>query len=180
MKFFTFIICLLMSSFVYSKIERPEKSDTGHKNINKRKEYRYSPYPGEDIWHEFGRPFWKAKKVVKMPVAKPVPMVVNNVIKAETKKLNKQVKIDLGVFFASSESIIEKNYFNQLDQIAEKLKQNNNIKLELRGHTDSTGSRALNELLSNERSKAIKNYLITKHGISSDRLKTKGFALIYP
>ena len=181
MKMTVLIFLLVFSPLIQSKIELPNRLSDGYKNVNQRKEYRYSPYPGEEIWHEFGRPFWKSKKQVekKVSVKKLAPKVKNTPKVVKQKKIER-VKIDLGVYFASSESNIGKNYYEQSDLLANKLKKHNNLNLELRGHTDNTGSRNLNELLSKERSMAVKKYLVTKHGISSERLKTKGFAFDLP
>ena len=43
------------------------------------------------------------------------------------------------------------------------------------GHTDNTGSRALNERLSQARAESVKQYLVD-HGVSADRLEAKGYA----
>jgi outer membrane protein OmpA-like peptidoglycan-associated protein len=44
----------------------------------------------------------------------------------------------------------------------------------IEGHTDSQGSNALNLKLSNSRSKAVLDYLVSK-GIDASRLTSKGF-----
>ncbi len=44
----------------------------------------------------------------------------------------------------------------------------------IEGHTDASGSESLNRSLSKNRAQAVKNYLIHKANISSDRLKTIG------
>jgi outer membrane protein OmpA-like peptidoglycan-associated protein len=46
------------------------------------------------------------------------------------------------------------------------------------GHTDRTGSRAYNEMLSKRRADAVKDYLVKEVGVSADRLQTvgKGFS----
>ena len=47
--------------------------------------------------------------------------------------------------------------------------------LVIEGHTDATGSHAYNQSLSVRRARAIKQYLVTTHGVAADRLVTLGF-----
>jgi OOP family OmpA-OmpF porin len=49
------------------------------------------------------------------------------------------------------------------------------LRLEVEGHTDSTGSRALNQPLSEQRAEAVKAWLV-EHGIEAGRIETAGFA----
>jgi predicted alpha-1,2-mannosidase len=68
---------------------------------------------------------------------------------------------------------------NDLISITEFLKENNTVKIEIRGHADS--DELDKEVLAKSRSKAIVNYLI-ENGIDANRLKGKGFSdtqLIY-
>lgn len=62
----------------------------------------------------------------------------------------------------------------ELDKVAEILKQNPNITLELSSHTDCRASNAYNMRLSEKRAKSAVQYLIS-HGIEASRLKAKGY-----
>lgn len=75
----------------------------------------------------------------------------------------------------------ETNYYNisaadklLLDVLAEGLKKFPQVKLQVQGHTDSTGPAAFNEKLAVNRAQAVKNYLVGK-GIAASRLEVKGF-----
>ena len=48
------------------------------------------------------------------------------------------------------------------------------LRIELGGHTDSQGSDSYNMTLSEQRAKAVVDYLV-KNGIASDRLESKGY-----
>ncbi|MBI3500928.1 MAG: OmpA family protein [Bacteroidetes bacterium] len=61
-----------------------------------------------------------------------------------------------------------------LDTLADMLKLNDNLVVELSSHTDSRGNDDYNFRLSDERAKSCVNYLITK-GIAKDRLQPKGY-----
>ena len=61
-----------------------------------------------------------------------------------------------------------------------KLMQNNpTIKVEISGHTDSKGSIAYNQKLSEERAKAVVNYM-KANGINANRMKAKGYGKSEP
>ena len=57
--------------------------------------------------------------------------------------------------------------------MAATLNENPNIRVEVAGHTDNTGGRALNERLSVARAESVKNYLVSK-GIEANRVYTEG------
>ena len=46
--------------------------------------------------------------------------------------------------------------------------------VQVEGHTDNTGDAALNRTLSNDRAKAVVDYLVSK-GVAAERLKPMGF-----
>ena len=54
------------------------------------------------------------------------------------------------------------------------LKNRKSVTIMVEGHTDGVGSHRINDFLSKRRADGVKNYLI-KNGISSKRIKTKGF-----
>lgn len=62
-----------------------------------------------------------------------------------------------------------------MEKLYEILIKNPHLTIEIGGHTDSKGLRANNLILSENRAKAVYDYLIKK-GIAADRLTTKGYA----
>lgn len=68
----------------------------------------------------------------------------------------------------------------ELDKLGAFLTKNASLKIELGGHTDSDGIRKNNITLSENRAKAVYNYLITTSKISEARLKYKGYADLKP
>jgi outer membrane protein OmpA-like peptidoglycan-associated protein len=79
-----------------------------------------------------------------------------------------------GVTFATGKSMLTSESQGMLDTVAETLKANPATKVEVQGHTDSTGKRATNVRLSQERADAVKNYLTSK-GVGADQLTAKGY-----
>lgn len=66
-----------------------------------------------------------------------------------------------------------------LDKLVETLNDNPNITIELDSHTDSRGSDADNQVLSQKRAQSVVDYLIQK-GIAADRLTAKGYGESQP
>ena len=78
------------------------------------------------------------------------------------------------IFFDSGKSILKPSSINELDKLYALLKENVHLKIEVGSHTDNVGGLDANQKLSDNRSKAVIDYLIEK-GVSSDRLKAKGY-----
>lgn len=87
------------------------------------------------------------------------------------KKLNDFAKT---ILFDSGKSSFQKQTYPVLEAITAILKEYPNCKFSIEGHTDSDGSDASNQTLSENRAAAVKNYLIEK-GIDSSRLSSVGF-----
>jgi outer membrane protein OmpA-like peptidoglycan-associated protein len=87
------------------------------------------------------------------------------------KKLNDYGKT---ILFNSGKSSFQKQTIPVLQAITAILKEYPTAKFSLEGHTDNTGSDALNQKLSEERAAAVKNFLV-ENGIDASRLSSKGF-----
>ena len=83
------------------------------------------------------------------------------------------VFFDINKFDLKPESQIE------LDKLVQLLKDNPSLKIQISGHTDNVGKPADNLALSNNRAKAVVNYLIA-NGIVAPRLSAKGFGETLP
>ena len=79
-----------------------------------------------------------------------------------------------GVNFETGKSTLTPESQAILDGVAESLVANEEIKVQVSGHTDNTGSLALNRRLSKARAEAVRLYLIEK-GVAADRLTSAGF-----
>lgn len=76
--------------------------------------------------------------------------------------------------FAVSKAEITPSSHGILDEIVAALEDRPALKVQVEGHTDSTGARAFNMDLSNRRAQAVVDYLVGK-GIGSSRISAKGF-----
>lgn len=110
-------------------------------------------------------------------------------INADYIEYNKDValkKVEVGsvivlrnIFFDFDKATIRPESANELDRLIKLLTENPTIKIELGSHTDSKGSDEYNMKLSDNRSKSVVEYLISK-GIPSDRLTAKGYGETKP
>jgi len=62
----------------------------------------------------------------------------------------------------------------QIDAVAEGIKLVPSARVMIEGHTDAAGSSAYNRRLSYKRASAVKQYLVYRHGISSQSLVVEG------
>ena len=78
------------------------------------------------------------------------------------------------ILFDFDSTEIKPRYHSALEVIIAVLKKNPGIKIEIQGHTDNTGPESYNQMLSEKRALAVKEYIVNK-GIESDRIKAVGF-----
>jgi outer membrane protein OmpA-like peptidoglycan-associated protein len=84
-----------------------------------------------------------------------------------------QVVIPGDISFDPGRADIKPNFRSVLDQFAQSVVQNPNSTVHVVGHTDSTGSDALNLQLSRDRANAVRDYLVTR-GVAANRIVAEG------
>lgn len=84
------------------------------------------------------------------------------------------VNLPDGVTFATGSASINSAFRMTLDKVAASLKQYPNSLVDVYGYTDSTGSDAFNQRLSEQRAQAVASYL-TSQGVASSRIRWQGF-----
>jgi outer membrane protein OmpA-like peptidoglycan-associated protein len=83
------------------------------------------------------------------------------------------------VQFDFGKPTLQPGSFKELDEIVDYMKYKENERYEIGGHTDNIGNEADNQKLSEERAKAVRDYLI-KNGIAPSRLIAKGYGSSHP
>jgi outer membrane protein OmpA-like peptidoglycan-associated protein len=84
-----------------------------------------------------------------------------------------------GITFAYNRSDIQPQFQGTLDQVAATLQEYRSTAIDIYGHTDSSGSDAYNQTLSEQRAQSVANYL-TSRGIDRVRLATRGYGESQP
>src|SRR5262245_22271769 len=79
-----------------------------------------------------------------------------------------------GVTFQSGRSALTTSSYTVLDEVAASLVANPTVRIEIAGHTDSTGIRIRNVTLSQSRAAAVRAYLGTR-GVAPARIVAKGY-----
>lgn len=76
--------------------------------------------------------------------------------------------------FKSGKYDIEKQYFEELNNLVLLLTENKDVNIEIAGHTDSIGNELANQILSENRAKSVKSYLV-KNNINHKRISCVGY-----
>ena len=84
-----------------------------------------------------------------------------------------------GITFAFDRYDIQPQFRPTLDQIAQTLSAYPQTLIDVYGHTDSTGSDAYNQTLSENRAQSVADYLATR-GVQRVRIATRGFGESQP
>lgn len=96
-------------------------------------------------------------------------------------KLNEEAtafKLDK-VYFNLGQSVILQESYEQLNSLAEYLKENPDLKIQIEGHTDNQGDPAANQKLSLDRAYNVRQYLVDK-GVEGKRIRFKGYGSSQP
>lgn len=84
------------------------------------------------------------------------------------------------IYFDTGKSEIKAESEKAIGTVAEFLKENPELNVFIVGHTDNVGDYAMNQKLSKTRGESVKNYLVSKYGISATRLSGDGAGPICP
>jgi type IX secretion system PorP/SprF family membrane protein len=100
-------------------------------------------------------------------------------LKEEVKRDDKLPKFAGVVMFKSASYSIENMFMGDLSELVNILNSYNDLNVDLRGHTDNVGSDYFNNKLSDNRVKAVRDFLISK-GVSPERISVNGLGERFP
>jgi outer membrane protein OmpA-like peptidoglycan-associated protein len=98
----------------------------------------------------------------------------------QLKKIAVGSKIILkNIFFDFDKATLRKESTAELERLIALLNEVGSLRIELSGHTDNKGAAAYNQKLSEDRARAVVDYLVKK-GINASRLESKGYGMTSP
>lgn len=86
----------------------------------------------------------------------------------------------VGLSFITGQSVIETRYFGLLKKVQEAIEIFPDKPIVIEGHTDSVGSDAVNNKLSQDRANSVREYLIANLGLPESRVNAEGFGKSKP
>lgn len=89
------------------------------------------------------------------------------------------LRMPSGITFAFNDAAVQPQFQPTLNEVASVLAQYPKTYIDVYGHTDSDGSDAYNQALSERRAQSVAGYL-TSHGVQSARIATRGFGETQP
>jgi peptidoglycan-associated lipoprotein len=82
--------------------------------------------------------------------------------------------IEANIQFKTASFLVEDHYKSQLDGLASELRKNSKLTIELSGFADQRGESTYNQVLSQQRAKAVKDYLISQF-VNQNQVFTQSF-----
>ncbi|HVJ71331.1 MAG TPA: OmpA family protein [Sphingomicrobium sp.] len=89
------------------------------------------------------------------------------------------LRMPAGITFPVDRYDIQPQFQSTLDQVAQTLSSYDQTYIDVLGHTDSTGSDAYNQTLSDRRAQSVADYL-AGHGVTRARIGVRGFGESQP
>jgi len=83
------------------------------------------------------------------------------------------------ILFETGKSVLTQSSYAELNKLFNIMLTNPQMKIEISGHTDKTGSETVNFRLSGERAKAVVDYLV-QMGVAQTRMEFRGYGSLQP
>lgn len=89
-------------------------------------------------------------------------------------------RIELEVHFDFDQAVVKPEFFSEIEEVAQFMRQYSDVVVELEGHTDSVGTDAYNQGLSTRRANAVRGVLLDRFSIAGSRVTARGFGESQP
>lgn len=130
--------------------------------------------------HQVSRVVPNCPAPVVKAIVKTAPVIMPTVIPRPTPILAEKVSINLEVLFETDKSVVHPEYYSEIAQVAEFMRDYPTTTVTIEGHTDSRASDAYNQALSQRRVEAVRNILVSQFGITPNRLSAIGYGESQP
>lgn len=122
-----------------------------------------------------------AGAIIGHQMDKQAEEIKDKVPEAKVERVGEGIVVELSsqILFGFDQADLSTEAKSNLDHLVKVLNEYPDTDIELQGHTDSRGSEAYNQTLSERRAGAVSSYLASR-GINNTRLSTKGFGETMP
>lgn len=107
--------------------------------------------------------------------ASPEPVVEEVVVVEEAEPVAEAVRVELDVKFDFDKDNVKESSYGDIQNLADFMKQFPQTTTVVEGHTDSVGTDAYNQSLSERRANSVRNVLVDQYGVESGRVNSVGY-----
>ncbi len=108
--------------------------------------------------------------VVETVEVEPVPMA-----EPEPEPVAEPVRVELDVKFDFDRAQVRSESYSDIQNLADFMKQYPQTSTVVEGHTDSVGTDAYNQRLSERRANAVRDVLVNQYGVEANRVNSVGY-----
>lgn len=136
------------------------------------------PYGAKYSYRAEAKEFIGIEKSLDLTEIKEYKEYKNDLLKLAPIEVGVGVPLN-NIFFEYAKAVLQPTSFPELDRIADTMKENPNLVIEIQGHTDNVGSDESNQKLSQDRAEAVRKYLLSKK-IQTARITSVGYGETKP
>jgi len=108
--------------------------------------------------------------VAVVETVEPAPMA-----EPEPEPVMEAVRVELDVKFDFDKATIRQDAYDDIEVLADFMKQYDQTSTTVEGHTDSIGTDAYNQRLSMQRAESVRDALVNRYGVEANRLEAIGY-----
>lgn len=108
--------------------------------------------------------------VAVVETVEPTPVAVD-----EPEPMAEPVRVELDVKFDFDRAVVKQDSMGDIQNLADFMKQYGQTSTVVEGHTDSVGTDAYNQRLSERRANAVRDVLVNQHGLDASRVDAVGY-----
>ncbi|AFK02802.1 OmpA/MotB domain protein [Emticicia oligotrophica DSM 17448] len=166
------------AKIVYQTLPDGEEVGEAYTNPNTGEYKIVLPYGAKYSYRAEAKDFIAIGKNIDLTEIKEFKEIDGDDLKLVPIKEGEKVPLN-NIFFEYAKATLRSESFPELDRIAETLKENGNLTIEIQGHTDNVGSNESNLKLSQDRAEAVRSYLLSKK-LPANRVTSVGFGETRP
>ncbi len=108
--------------------------------------------------------------VAVVETVEPIPAA-----EVEPEPVAEAVRVELDVKFDFDRAEVKSGSYDDIRNLADFMKEYGQTSTVVEGHTDSVGTDAYNQRLSERRANAVRDVLVNQHGLDSSRIEAVGY-----